>query len=255
MDFSGWLCFRQLLALWFSGQTGVYASTYEAGNDDRHTQSAGFSSCCRLWRTIWCFSRRSSRMAPLARVTRGWGQAQMCRWASDGNTQSGLIDYCWSKFNFFALLGLHLVNVCSIWTETLDFLRCHAELPFTKKSHLKNWKDWTEKTLTLTFIILKSMQGAGLGQRNGNGWFQSYWSWSVGRYLNEEDFEEAFGISSFAFKLLKPQDQKKLVRSHGMVSTKSNCIQTETTCGFTAWKNCDNEASWHSKLKWAKTAL
>ena len=31
------------------------------------------------------------------------------------------------------------------------------------------------------------------------------------KYLNDEDFEEAFGISSFAFRLLKPQDQKALV--------------------------------------------
>jgi len=31
------------------------------------------------------------------------------------------------------------------------------------------------------------------------------------KYLNEEDFEEAFGISPFAFRLLKPQDQKALV--------------------------------------------
>jgi hypothetical protein len=30
-------------------------------------------------------------------------------------------------------------------------------------------------------------------------------------YLNEEEFEEAFGISSFAFRLLKPQDKKALV--------------------------------------------
>lgn len=31
------------------------------------------------------------------------------------------------------------------------------------------------------------------------------------KYLNEEEFEEAFGVSSFAFRLLKPQDQKSLV--------------------------------------------
>ena len=31
------------------------------------------------------------------------------------------------------------------------------------------------------------------------------------KYLSEEEFEEAFGISSFAFRLLKPQDQKSLV--------------------------------------------
>ncbi len=31
------------------------------------------------------------------------------------------------------------------------------------------------------------------------------------KYLGEEEFEEAFGISAFAFRLLKPQDQKSLV--------------------------------------------
>jgi hypothetical protein len=36
------------------------------------------------------------------------------------------------------------------------------------------------------------------------------------KYLNEEEFEEAFGISSFAFRLLKPQDQKALVRSQAL---------------------------------------
>lgn len=34
---------------------------------------------------------------------------------------------------------------------------------------------------------------------------------SLEKYLYDEDFEEAFGMSSFAFRLLKPQDQKALV--------------------------------------------
>lgn len=60
------------------------------------------------------------------------------------------------------------------------------------------------------------------------------------KYLNEEDFEEAFGISSFAFRLLKPQDQKLLVSSCAFCFQSSNgmCVKTypttEISSGFVA---------------------
>ena len=69
-------------------------------------------------------------------------------------------------------------------------------------------------------------------------------------YLNEEEFEEAFGISSFAFRLLKPQDKKALVSLlglpwgsfSGLLSSFNVFVGTdecaESTRGFTPRKSC-----------------
>jgi hypothetical protein len=43
-------------------------------------------------------------------------------------------------------------------------------------------------------------------------------------YLNEEEFEETFGISSFAFRLLKPQDKKALVSVEGFPWDRFSCL-------------------------------